>query len=225
MPLALFGLALGGCVTAPPPQTAEVSLERPAVYSDRDKDCLVRAMYFEANRSSDDGLLALGTVVMNRVNSGIFPDTICGVVGQHRQFATGVLTRQLADRDRDRADRIAAQVLEGKRHPQVASAMYFHMAGLRFHYPGMHYVLVAGGNAFYERKRRERHGSDLSPGGYSPSEGDDFTQGNHFLLDASLPPDSSATSGLNDLFEDNHFALSMSPVTLDATANSPARPR
>jgi spore germination cell wall hydrolase CwlJ-like protein len=181
---ALLGASLTGCATTPMPETADVPPQKPA-YTEKDKDCLVRAMYFEANRSSDDGLLALGTVVMNRVNSGIFPNSICGVVGQPRQFAAGVLTRQMADRDRERVERIAEQVLKGRRHPQIASAMYFHMAGLRFHYPNMHYVLVAGGNAFYERKRRERHDSSLSRAGSSPSESDDFSKDNRFVLGTS----------------------------------------
>ncbi len=133
-------------------------------FTQSDKDCLVRAMYFEANRSSDDGLLALGSVVMNRVKSGTFPDTICGVVGQRGQFAAGVLTNPMQKRDQERVERIAQQVLEGRRHPQIANAMYFHMAGLHFHYANMHYVLVAGGNAFYERMPSLRHRvASLSP--------------------------------------------------------------
>jgi spore germination cell wall hydrolase CwlJ-like protein len=36
-------------------------------------------MYFESNRSSRDGLMAVGTVVMNRVASPLCPNTICGV--------------------------------------------------------------------------------------------------------------------------------------------------
>jgi spore germination cell wall hydrolase CwlJ-like protein len=144
-------------------------------------------MYFEANRSSDDGLLALGTVVMNRLNSGTFPNTICGVVGQRRQFAAGVLTRQMSERDRERVERIAQQVLEGKRHPQVVNAMYFHMAGLRFHYPGMHYVLVAGGNAFYEKRlslRHRSHSTDMASPPPAPSGTDT----------ASPPPAPSTTA-------------------------------
>ena len=154
--LAAMSSALAACVTTPEP-AAEAPAEKPVEYAAADKDCLVRAMYFEANRSSDDGLLALGSVVMNRVNSGIFPDTICGVVGQRGQFAAGVLTRQMQKRDEERIERIAAQILEGKRHPKIANAMYFHEAGLHFHYGDMHYVLIAGGNAFYERTRSLRH--------------------------------------------------------------------
>ena len=52
-------------------------------------------MFFESHRSSREGLVAVGTVVMNRVNSGEYPDTICGVVGQKNQFAPGVMTRKM----------------------------------------------------------------------------------------------------------------------------------
>jgi spore germination cell wall hydrolase CwlJ-like protein len=153
---ALLGASLCGCA-GPAPQDVEAPADKPPEYSANDKDCLVRAMYFESNRSSDEGLLAIGTVVMNRVNSGTFPDTICGVVGQRGQFASGIMTLPMQKRDQERVERIAAQILEGKRHPKIANAMYFHVAGLRFHYANMHYVLVAGGNAFYERLSRRRH--------------------------------------------------------------------
>ena len=52
---------------------------------------------------------------------------------------------------RARAERIAAAVLAGARHPGVGHAMFFHTAGVSFPYHNMHYVLVAGGNAFYEK--------------------------------------------------------------------------
>ncbi|PYE89201.1 spore germination cell wall hydrolase CwlJ-like protein [Phyllobacterium leguminum] len=122
-------------------------------YTARDKECLKRAMYFESNRSSKDGFLAVGTVVMNRLVSGKYPDTICGVVGQKNQFAPGVLSRQL--KSVPEIDTAADAVLKGERHPKVRNAMFFHTAGLKFPYRNMHYVLVAGGNAFYEKRRRD----------------------------------------------------------------------
>src|SRR5690606_13334803 len=39
-------------------------------YSMKERECLARAMFFESRRSSRDGLVAVGTVVMNRVDSG-----------------------------------------------------------------------------------------------------------------------------------------------------------
>ena len=119
------------------------------------RNCLMRAMYFESIRSSWDGLLAVGTVVMNRVKSPKFSSTVCGVVGQRKQFAPGVLTRKLRG-DKQELARLADAILAGKRHPGVKRAKFFHTAGLKFPYKNMHYVLVAGGNAFYEKRSRKR---------------------------------------------------------------------
>ena len=116
-----------------------------------EKECLMRAMYFESNRSSSEGMLAVGTVVMNRLQDGRYPRSVCGVVGQKNQFASGVLTRKMTDSGAVMASQIADQVLRGARHPGVGNAMHFHTAGLRFPYNNMHYVLMAGGNEFYEK--------------------------------------------------------------------------
>ncbi|WP_224702269.1 cell wall hydrolase [Devosia aquimaris] len=115
------------------------------------KECLMRAMYFESNRSSAEGMLAVGTVVMNRVNDPRYPKSICGVVGQKNQFAQGVMTKRMTDSGAVLASQMADQVLNGARHPGVRSAQHFHTAGLRFPYNNMHYVLEAGGNEFYEK--------------------------------------------------------------------------
>ena len=117
-----------------------------------EKECMMRAMYFESNRSSSEGMLAVGTVVMNRVNDSRYPKTICGVVGQKNQFAQGVLTRKMTDSGAVLAAQVADQVLRGARHPGVQNAQHFHTAGLRFPYNNMYYVLEAGGNEFYEKR-------------------------------------------------------------------------
>lgn len=150
-----LGLSLGGCgvFSGEGLETAEAAPPAKTV-SATDKDCLVRAMYFEANRSSDDGLRAVGNVVMNRVESGRFADSICGVVGQPRQFASGVLTRKMSERDLPRVERVAQTLIDGERLPKLDRAMYFHVATRRYSYPNMKYVLVAGGNIFYERTSR-----------------------------------------------------------------------
>ncbi len=117
-----------------------------------EKECLMRAMYFESNRSSSEGMLAVGTVVMNRMNDPRYPHTVCGVVGQKNQFAQGVLTRKMTDSGAVLASQVADQVLRGARHPGVQNAQHFHTAGLRFPYNNMYYVLEAGGNEFYEKR-------------------------------------------------------------------------
>lgn len=123
-------------------------------YGSRDKECLMRAMFFESNRSSRDGLVAVGTVVMNRLRSGQHGSTICEVVGAKGQFAPGVMTRPMTSSALPDVEAAADAVLKGERHPKVKNAMFFHTAGLRFPYKNMHYTVVAGGNAFYEKRNR-----------------------------------------------------------------------
>jgi spore germination cell wall hydrolase CwlJ-like protein len=126
------------------------------------RECMTRVMYFESNRSSEDGMLAVGTVVMNRLESGRYPRTVCGVVGQPGQFAPGALTLPMRPDEAARARRIADAVLHGARHPGVGKAMFFHTAGYTFPYTNMHYVLVAGGNAFYEKVQTPRYAEQPS---------------------------------------------------------------
>lgn len=117
-----------------------------------DHECMTRVMYFESNRSSREGMIAVGSVVMNRVQDKRYPSSVCEVVGQKNQFARGVLSKKMTDRGLPLAQEAARAVLRGERHPQIRNAMFFHQAGLRFGYDNMHYVLVAGGNAFYEKR-------------------------------------------------------------------------
>ncbi|WP_296746919.1 cell wall hydrolase [Mesorhizobium sp.] len=123
-------------------------------YSMKDKECLERAMFFESNRSSRDGMVAVGTVVMNRLRSGQHGSTICEVVGEKGQFAPGVLTRPMNSRALPDVEEAAQAVLKGERKAKLKNTMYFHTAGLRFPYNNMHYTMVAGGNAFYEKRGR-----------------------------------------------------------------------
>lgn len=126
-------------------------------FSSRDHECLARAMYFESNRSSRDGMVAVGSVVMNRVEDGRWGNTVCQVVGAPRQFAPGVMTRSMDSAGASLAMEASRSVLKGERHPRIYDeVMFFHTAGHRFPYDNMHYVAVAGGNSFYEKRRRMR---------------------------------------------------------------------
>lgn len=122
-------------------------------FSSKDHECMARAMYFESHRSSRDGMVAVGSVVMNRVASAEFPDTVCGVVGQKNQFAPGIMSKPMTENGSlARVEAAAASVLAGERHPRVESARFFHVADYNAGYDNMHYVWTTGGNAFYEKR-------------------------------------------------------------------------
>jgi len=140
----LAALGLGGCAT-----TSGGGMSYRHLSS---RDCMARVMYFESNRSSPDGMIAVGTVVMNRVESGKYPQSVCGVVGQNNQFADGALYKKMSGKSKDLAYAMADRVLDGERHPAVGDAMFFHTYGYHYPYKNMHYVVVAGGNAFYEKR-------------------------------------------------------------------------
>ncbi|HZP10773.1 cell wall hydrolase [Methyloceanibacter sp.] len=142
---------LHGC-TGQAPQSGQGGIAQTAARSD-ERTCLIRAMYFESNRSSRDGLMAVGTVVMNRVASPRYPNTICGVVGQPGQFARGVMTAPLNPRELPAVERAADAILAGERYKPIGDAMFFHVAGLKIPYR-VEYMAVAGGNAFYRKTGR-----------------------------------------------------------------------
>ncbi|MFD0986206.1 cell wall hydrolase [Methyloligella solikamskensis] len=150
----MAGISLSGC-------TGNLGGVEGIEVTGKERDCLTRAMYFESQRNSEEGLLAVGTVVMNRVDSEEYPNTICGVVGQHRQFAHGVLRRNMDPKQKVLADKVAGDVLSGKRSAEVGKAKYFHAARIRIPYKNTHYVTIAGGNAFYEK--RKGGGNQLPP--------------------------------------------------------------
>ena len=136
---------LGGCARQSPSGGATASAS--------DVDCMARAMYFESNRSSRDGMIAVGSVVMNRVQSDDFPNSVCAVVSQKNQFAPGVMTKAMRGQAQSLAQASASAVLVGEKHPDVAGARFFHAAWYDADFNNIHYVLTAGGNAFYEKRR------------------------------------------------------------------------
>ncbi|TPI65316.1 cell wall hydrolase [Mesorhizobium sp. B3-1-7] len=144
------GMSVSGLTDALTPSF----LTRSSSHSLKDKECLQRAMFFESNRSSRDGMIAVGTVVMNRLRSGQHGNTICQVVGEPGQFAPGVMTRPMNSKALPDVEEAANAVLRGERKAKLKNTMYFHTAGLRFPYKNMHYTMVAGGNAFYEKRGR-----------------------------------------------------------------------
>lgn len=133
-----------------------------------DVECLARAMYFESIRSSRDGMIAVGSVVMNRVESDAFPNSVCAVVSQKNQFAPGVMSKAMDSRSAPAVMAAAQAVYRGERHPMIANAQFFHAAWYDASFNNIQYVLTTGGNAFYEKRRPE---NVTSPTPLPPIEG------------------------------------------------------
>lgn len=56
----------------------------PSVHEAKELRCLAEAIYFEARGESEEGQVAVGQVVLNRVKNPAYPDTVCEVVYQNR---------------------------------------------------------------------------------------------------------------------------------------------
>lgn len=57
------------------------------VAASADADCLAKNIYYEAGGESTNGKIAVAMVTRNRMQSGMFPKTACGVVYQAQQFS------------------------------------------------------------------------------------------------------------------------------------------
>ena len=83
----------------------------------------------EAGGSGYDGMLAVATVIMNRLASSRFPNTLKGVIYQSGQFSptwNGSLERVLSRGPSSTAYQVAKDALAGKRHSKVKNCYFFH---------------------------------------------------------------------------------------------------
>jgi N-acetylmuramoyl-L-alanine amidase len=96
--------------------------------------CLALAMYWEAKSEGPDGMLAVASVVLNRVAHPEFPDTVCGVVKQGGEippcqfswWCDGRSDRPTEARAWSTATQIAERVLESPPSDLTRGALFFH---------------------------------------------------------------------------------------------------
>ena len=110
-----------------------------------DRYLLANLIYCEAGNQPYEGQLAVGAVVMNRVLSSVYPDTIVGVIYQNKQFSpvgSGRLALALAEnRATEACYRAADAAMAGQTN--VGTCVYF-----RTPIPGLTGISI-GGHIFY----------------------------------------------------------------------------
>jgi hypothetical protein len=116
--------------------------ERPATKEEaRSRKCLAEAVYFEARGEPESGQYAVAQVVMNRVRSPYYPDSVCGVVYQNKHMRNRCQFSFACDRIPDRvtnreswklATRIAYEVMEqGYYLGDVGQSTHYHATYVR----------------------------------------------------------------------------------------------
>jgi len=100
-----------------------------------ERTCLAQAIYYEARSESRVGRLAVADVVLNRVASPVYPDTICEVVFQGSERKTGCqfsftcdgsMKARLNKRMWSESEMLAGAVLAGIRKPVSRYATHYH---------------------------------------------------------------------------------------------------
>ena len=114
-------------------------------FAQGDRALLANIIYCEAGGEPYEGKLAVGAVVINRVLSSVFPDTVVGVIYQSNQFspvASGRLALALADNKATAACYQAAdEAMKG--YSNVGNCVFF-----RTPIPGLTGINI-GGHVFY----------------------------------------------------------------------------
>lgn len=126
--------------------------------------CLTAAIYYEAGSESAAGQRAVAQVVLNRLRHPDFPKTVCGVVFEGSERATGCqftftcdgsLARTPSRSGWRRAETVAEEALAGSVDPAVGYATHYHAVYVVPYWsPGLLKVATIGAHIFYQRPGR-----------------------------------------------------------------------
>lgn len=114
-------------------------------FAEGDRELLAQLIYCEAGAEPYEGKVAVGAVVINRVLSSVYPDTVVGVIYQNKQFSpvgSGRLALALAEgRATQACYQAADEAMSGVSN--VGNCVYF-----RTPIPGLTGIAI-GGHIFY----------------------------------------------------------------------------
>jgi spore germination cell wall hydrolase CwlJ-like protein len=146
--------------------------ESQAEFEERERRCLATAIYFEARGEPVRGQIAVGQVIMNRVRSPMFPETICGVVYQGQmhpgcQFSfacDGHTDTPRNDEQWALAQSLAKKITAGELWlPEVGYSTYYHANYVSPAWVGeMSKIDKIGRHIFYKKTHEEPYVVDAS---------------------------------------------------------------
>ena len=139
--------------------TEDWLMAQPVPEGDAEWQCLTEAIYFEARGESLQGQVGVAEVILNRVDSPLYPRTVCGVVKQRGsggcQFSyicDGRTDRMREKASADLAGRIARAMLDGAPRELTDGATHFHTRSVR---PGWSkryaHTTTIGAHIFYRK--------------------------------------------------------------------------
>lgn len=139
--------------------------ESQAEFEERERRCLATAIYFEARGEPLPGQIAVGQVILNRVRSPQFPETICGVVYQG-QMAPGCQFSFACDGKTDTpkndshwalAQKLARQITSGEVWlPEIGYSTFYHADYVSPHWKSAMNKIDSIGRHIFYKKRNEK---------------------------------------------------------------------
>ena len=139
--------------------------ESQAEFEERERRCLSTAIYFEARGEPLQGQIAVGQVIMNRVRSPQFPETICGVVYQG-QMAPGCQFSFACDGKTDTpkndshwalAQKLARQITSGQVWlPEIGYSTFYHADYVSPYWKSTMNKIDSIGRHIFYKKRNEK---------------------------------------------------------------------
>ncbi|MYB35258.1 MAG: cell wall hydrolase [Gammaproteobacteria bacterium] len=117
--------------------------------------CLALNIYHEARGESISGQKAIASVIMNRVRSQRYPDSICEVVWQPKQFSWTIAHEKYHAVTDPRAWKvaliIAQRTLAGYEYARVGEATHYHASSVAPYWAAYgNFVVKIGDHIFYE---------------------------------------------------------------------------
>lgn len=113
---------------------------QPKAKGGADWECLAEALYFEARGETVKGQFAVAEVILNRVDSKSFPNSVCGVINQGtgRRYACqftytcdGHAEVIREPRAWEGVAKVARVMLDGANRPLTNGATYYHTNAVR----------------------------------------------------------------------------------------------
>ena len=124
--------------------------------------CLSDAIYYEAANEPDAGQRGVAQVILNRMRHPTYPNTVCGVIYQGSERATGCQFSYSCDGSMARiparaawlrAQRVAADALSGFVYAPVGMATHYHATYVYPYWaPSLNFVGTIGAHRFYSWK-------------------------------------------------------------------------
>jgi spore germination cell wall hydrolase CwlJ-like protein len=124
--------------------------------------CLTDAIYYEAANEPDAGQRAVAQVIINRMRHPTYPNSICGVIYQGSERATGCqfsyscdgsMARTPARPSWLRAQRVAMDALSGSVYAPVGMATHYHATYVYPYWaPSLNFIGTIGAHRFYSWK-------------------------------------------------------------------------